>query len=265
VPAPAPAAPVLARLHGAFTDIEEDALAPDGLPFDAAPLRDALGTRLRTALALELALQKPGEKLDTEAVNALLADVDGVLDRLRALEGLELQGAVLERVQLHRDQLVKDAVRLSEVATARGGPPAPGPAAPAVTRKKAAAAATAGKVVMLSAKEEAAEGARKRKQGLMVGATVALMLLTGGLQVYQRAAARRDVPTVPGAPEGVAVNTDARGGLVVRLRGNTDAKGAADAWAAGYVARGYRKLDLGSGAFYLSPPSTPAAAQGSPQ
>jgi hypothetical protein len=244
---PAEAVESLTRLRSTFSDIELDTLAGGELPFDAATFRDALGLRLRLTLALAHLERAPGTA-ESNALNALLAEVDAVLDRLRASE-TGVAPAVLERLQLTREALVQQAVLLSEV-----GVPAHVPAAtPAAPRK--AAAAAGGKLVAYSAEDVLQQRKRSLKQRAILGVTLGLVLAGVGLHVQRTRAEFKAPPTVAGAPTGLSVRQDSRGGLMVRNLERGALSEAAQRWAATYEQRGFRRRALGPEAFYLEPPS----------
>ena len=243
---PAEAAEIVRRVRSTFTDIEEDTLAGGELPFDAAPFRDALCLRLRLALALTHLERAPGTA-DGNALNALLAEVDGVLDRLRAGEA-GVAPAVLERLHLTRDVLVQEAVQLSEV-----GVPARAPAATPAARRPAPTS-TGGRMVAYSAEEVRQERKRSLKQRALLGVTLLLVLAGGGLYVQRSRAEFKAPPTVPGAPAGLSVRQDSRGGLMVRSIAQGPLSEEVQRWASTYERRGFRRRALGDSVFYLEPP-----------
>ena len=249
VPAPAALAPLLAQVRATFSDIEEDTLSGGDLPFDAVCFRDALALRLRLAAALA----RPGP---AEAVNVLLAEVDVALDRLRAAEPAGLP-AVLERLHLTRDALVQDAVTLSECTTSggRAGPPADAPPQP--LRREPAAPAT-GRVVAYSEQDLQRERVRGRRRNVQLALVLVLVLGSVGLFVRRASLESTPPPTVQGAPAGLSVREDSRGGLLVRSLQPGRLTPEALEWVSTYERRGYVRRALGADAFYLQPP--PATA-----
>lgn len=258
VPVPQQAAAAVQRVRGAFSDIEEDALEADGLPFDVTPFRNALGTQLQLALALEHTAQAAG-KVDTNALNQLLAQVDVVLEGLRLLDEGQLQPVVVERVHLTRDALVRDAVSLSGVNS-------PNPAEPARFSGARKAGEGVGKLVLMSAEDVAADTARSKRQRLLVAAVVMVLLAGAGLHVWNaRTTPPLPLPTVPGAPAGITVREAPGGRLTVQTLDGAAPGPEVQQWMQGYVARGYELRPLGQSLFVLQPaPTQPPAREVSP-
>jgi len=114
---------------------EREALEGGTLPVDAAVVRRAAVLRFRVALALQ-AVPQAGELADADAVQALLAEIDGVLAELKALEE-GAPPAAQPGLDAIRSGLVSEAIDLTE-AVQRLGPalaaPPPEVVAPSAAR-----------------------------------------------------------------------------------------------------------------------------------
>jgi hypothetical protein len=100
-------------LLGQLSEIESLALYGRPSPVDLTPLRNAILTRWRLAVALELR-PPPGTAIDGGALEALLTEVDAVLANIQAsADGNE---AVSAAIAATRGALARDAVALSEIA-----------------------------------------------------------------------------------------------------------------------------------------------------
>ncbi|MBF5042256.1 hypothetical protein FGE12_07590 [Aggregicoccus sp. 17bor-14] len=254
VAAPAAAATVVRQLRSALTAIDEDALRGDALSFDPAPLRAALGTQLRLALALEHTARAGVP--EPEALNVLLAQVDGALDPLRGYEG-KATPEVLARVSAVRDALVRDAVALSEVRV-KGVPAAQPAAQPAgfASKSNAAAAQGAGKVVLFSR----ADGARQRKQKVALAVLGAVLITGAGLQLWEmRGSGAPPYQSVPGAPAGLGLLQTEGARRIVRTQDGRAPSPELRAWLHAQEQQGLRVVPMSPSTFLLEPAPVGAA------
>ncbi len=258
-PVPAAAAAVFGRVQGALSAFDQEVLRSETLPFEPAPLRAALGTQLRLALALEHTARTGAPEAD--ALNVLLAEVDAVLDGLRGYEAQALP-ALLERVPALRDALVRDAVALSEVR-AKGAPATP-VAAPAATLSSKAAAKATGKVVLHSATEAAAAGTRQRKQRVLL-AVLGLTVLGGaGYHLHAARTQFTAYPPVAGAPAGLGLLQSDGARRLVRTQDGQPLTAEQRAWLQQQEQQGLRVVKLSATTFLLEPAPASARAAAAP-
>lgn len=171
--APVPTiAGVAARVAGALSDLEKVSLARAPLEIDTAPVRRAAAMRVRVGVAIATA-PPAGATADSDAVAALLAEIDELLFEVNALAASAppLLVAALGRC---RSVLVKEAIDFSEVAHHYERPDLePGPAYAMRRARPARASPTA------------AQGAGRRKRALWVGVAVAAAAAAAlALQAY---------------------------------------------------------------------------------
>lgn len=286
LPPPDAAAQVCARVQAGFSDIEEDALQAEGLPFDAGAFREALGTRLQLAFALEHAAHA-AEAVDRPALDMLLGQTDGALVALRAYEGQQVQPAVLARIHATRDVLVRDAVKLSQLLVPEGAAPEPAATPSAASDHKPsgkhsrAAAGISPPERRDSSKphpaepprahspEKARSSSQTRRLTLRerCAVTAATLVVVAGIAFHLAGAQtpRPPPPTVPGAPEGVMVVQDPRGGMLVRTLDGKIASPEVVRWVQGYEAQGFEVRLLGPGTYALKRRRAPADIASSPQ
>ncbi|HTN53352.1 MAG TPA: hypothetical protein VML50_13180 [Anaeromyxobacter sp.] len=196
----APLGAVAGQVVDGLSELELAVLQGAEQPVDTAPVRRAAVTRLRVAAALA-ALPAPGSPVDGQAVQALLAAIDGLLAEVNVLFGgapPELQPG-LEAV---RNALVKEAIDFSEAAQRVGTPAAP-VAAP--VRREAQA-----RVVSIDAIPEAEPDRRGRRLAVVTAIAVALALGFHGYGWWQRTHVSR-TPVVPGLPPGLVGSPPAPG------------------------------------------------------
>lgn len=193
---------------------ERDAIAGASLPVDASAVHRAAVLRFRVALGLATAPQQPGEGADGAAVQALLAEIDGVLAELKALEegAPEAARAGLDAI---RSGLVSEAIDLTEavqrLAPARVPEAAPAPVARKPAEKKGERAPNAELAQFDGLKSQ--RSARTKLLGVMVVAALA----AAGYHLKERLTAKAPAerPTMAGAPSGSVAPTNSRSGTRV--------------------------------------------------
>ena len=104
--------PVTERLVAVLTTAEKAAALGQKLPFDAAPVKRAVGLRWQVAAAIET-LPPLGAKVDQVAVQDILVGIDEVLAELK-VESEDVGPEVLRALEAVRHALVKEAIDLTE-------------------------------------------------------------------------------------------------------------------------------------------------------
>ncbi len=187
---------------------EREALAGAALPVDVAVVRRAVVLRFRVALALQAA-PRPGQPGDAGAVQTLLAEIDGVLAELKALEE-GAPPAVQPGLDAIRSGLVSEAIDLTEAVQRL----APAPVAePEAGVRPPPRKAPERKVEKRAASEF--EGLAQKKgqsRGALITVLVLAALAAAGYHVKERLAPQPVVerPTMAGAPAGAIAPTNNR-------------------------------------------------------
>ncbi len=242
------------KLLEKLTQPEREALLVDG---QADALREALVARWRLAAARDLLLTAGG-KVDSEALNALLAEVDHSLETLRAATPSTPElGLAIDRTW---ETLTQEAVDFSSDVKAASNQPEPPAPAPVAHHKPAAT----GKVSFDTESQEQASR-RKKVQLLQISALAVVMLAVGA---YHFTSMPRSQPSnQTGAPNNTLITTDAKTGTqVVRSTLVGPASPELRAWLEQQKAKGLEVKELDPGTWLLSPaPKAPATADtGSP-
>jgi len=202
-----PLADAAARAAQKLSQPEREAVAGGRLAVDAAVVRRAAVLRFRVALALE-AVPRPGERGDAGAVQALLAEIDGVLAELKALE----EGAppvVQPGLDAIRSGLVSEAIDLTEAVQRLA--PAPVPEREATARLPPRKPAEKS-VEKRTASEFEGLAERRTSRGPLIGMLVVAALAAIGYHLKERLLPRPVVerPTMAGAPAGAIAPTNNR-------------------------------------------------------
>jgi hypothetical protein len=104
--------PVTEAVVGSLSTAEKAAALGQKLPFDAAPVRRAVGLRWQVAAALD-SLPPTGSPVDQQAVQGILLGIDEVLGALKE-QGDDAGPESLRAVEAVRHALVKEAIDLTE-------------------------------------------------------------------------------------------------------------------------------------------------------
>ncbi len=190
----------VAGILGGLSPFEKAVLADEPQPVDSEPIRRAVVTRVRVAVALATAPQGPGgSPVDAAAVSALLSDIDALLAEVNALVA-SAPAAVQPSLEQVRNALVKEAIDFSEVAHRAVPPELAAEVRPSVQVRKAVQT----RVVSVASKAEQqleAEQARRNRGLYLVLSIVAIGAAVYGYSWYRGAG--RDRPS--GAPADVFV------------------------------------------------------------
>lgn len=180
-----------------MSELERQVVGGAAQPFDTQPIYRAAVLRLRVAAAVAAAPEPPA-RVDDEAVQRLLAELDAVLSLVNPLA----QGAPPEHqpaLEAVRNALVREAVDFSEVThrITAGGPPPP----PEATLRSAPRAPAQARVLSVQAGEAEATPAERRRLGPLITLVVLLLAIAGvlGWQQLSRPP-QRPPPTFQGAP-----------------------------------------------------------------
>lgn len=241
------------KLQEKLTLPEREALQDDGL---ADCLRDAVAVRWRLAAAHDLLLSAGG-KVDEVALNALLAEVDGVLEALRAANPASPDLALA--IDRTWETLTQEAVDFSsnvKAASNQEAPPAPVHAAP----KKHAAT---GKVTFQPDVPAEQQG-QGRSQKLMYAALAVVVLAVGAYHGANmtRNNQRQQQSSYPGAPPStVIIPHQTNGSLMMQSTRMGALTPEQQAWLKQQEANGMQVKSLGQGSYLLTPASnTPVTA-----
>jgi len=206
---PGPLAEAAAGAAEKLSQPERDAVAGRPLPVDAAVIQRAAVLRFRVALALHTA-PRPGGAGDAGAVQALLAEIDGVLAELKVLEE-GAPPAAQPGLDTIRSGLVSEAIDLTEAVQRL----APAPPPQTETAPKPAARRPAEKKAVESRAAEF-EGLKQRQGGrnAMLALLVLSALAAAGYHLMERFGPRpvAERPTMPGAPANAVAPANDRGG-----------------------------------------------------
>ncbi|QRO01771.1 hypothetical protein JRI60_23470 [Archangium violaceum] len=229
------------KLLEKLTQPEREALLVDG---QADALREALVARWRLAAARDLLLTAGG-KVDAEALNALLAEVDHSLETLRAANPATPElGLAIDRTW---ETLTQEAVDFSsDVKAASNQPAAPAPAPVAHHRP-----AATGKMSFDTENPEQA-GRRKKVQLLQIAALVVVALAVGAYHLSSTPSSKPS--NHAGAPNNTLITTDAKTGTqVVRSTLVGPASPELRAWLDQQKAKGLEVKELDPGTWLIGP------------
>ena len=196
----APLAAVTRDAVKGMSELERQVVGGAELPFDGQPIYKAAVLRLRVAAALATVPTEQA-RVDDAAVQALLAELDGVLALVNplAMAAPPEHQPALEAV---RNALVREAVDFSEAAhrvSAGGAPPER-----ASTRPVARSQAPVSRVLSLQAGEEEEPRVERRRRA-PVAVLILLVLAIAGVLVWQEVA--RPPVKAPPSFDGAPANT----------------------------------------------------------
>jgi len=205
--------PVTEKLVASLSTAEKGAALGQKLPFDAVPVRRAVGLRWQVAAALDT-LPSQGAQVDQEAVQAILGGIDEVLADLKTLSD-DASPEALRAIETVRHALVKEAIDLTE-ALQKVAPPE---MVEEITRsrrvKKGAAPVT--RMVYTSADPE--REPRQVPWGLIVVLVVAVAAGAAyhGYRYVNRP--KQAAPMISGAPSGTVGTVTPQGKVIVAPAG----------------------------------------------
>jgi hypothetical protein len=243
------------RLQEKLTLPEREALMDEGL---ADSLRDAVAVRWRLAAAQDLLLTAGG-RVDQVALQALLAEVDGVLGALRAATPASPDmGLAIDRTW---ETLTQEAVDFSSNVKAASSQPAAAPAVHAAPKKPAAT----GKVTFQAPEPEQQKNSKGTNKALFIGLglTLALAGAYHGANLGQNAQVTPPAYVYPGAPSDLIVITNASdNSLVVRSTRLGPPTPQQEAWLKQQEASGMQLKSQGEGSWLLVPAAKAPATAG---
>lgn len=244
------------RLQEKLTLPEREALMDEGL---ADSLREAVAVRWRLAAAQDLLLTAGG-RVDQVALQALLGEVDRVLEALRAANPASPDmGLAIDRTW---ETLTQEAVDFSSNVKAASGQAAAAPAPVHAAPKKPAAT---GKVTFQTAEPDQQKGQKGTPKSLLIGLALAVALVGGyhGYNLSQDGRPQDSVPSYPGAPPDTVVMADpANGSLLVRSMRLGPPTAEQQAWLKQQEARGMQVKPDGPGTWLLIPAAKAPATAG---
>ena len=229
-----------------LSELERAVLAGEPQPIDAAPIRKAAVMRLRVAEALASAPPQ-GSTVDSAALSAIMGEIDGLLAEVAALLGGAPAG-LAPALEAIRNSLVREAIDFSEAAQrAAATNPAAAPQPTAPSRR----AAQARLIETHSAHELPPE---PRRLGAWIALTLVL-LLVGGYHVrrYLERPPPADVPTLPGAPEGLRLVEQAGRKTLVARPGKKIDPGQLEKFRAQEELKGNEVREVAPGVFVIHP------------
>ena len=250
------------RLQEKFTLPEREVLMDEGL---ADSLRNAVAVRWRLAAAQDLLLTAGG-RVDQVALEALLAEVDGTLEALRAATPASPDmGLAIDRTW---ETLTQEAVDFaSNVKAAASGQPLAAPAPAHGAPKKPAAT---GKVTFQPDEAEQKKAPKGPNKSLFIGLGVAVALAGAyhGVNLGQEPQPLPPAYTYPGAPPDTVILSNASdGSLLMRSTRIGPLTPEQQAWIKQQEARGMQMKPQGSGSYLLVPAAkapAPATAGNTP-
>lgn len=215
---PGPQREAADAVAASLSGLERGALQGAEVPVEADLVRSASVLRLRVALALA-SVPAAGSPVDDGAVQALLAELDGALGRLKAAaEGCPAD--TLPGLEALRTALVREAIDLTE-AVQRVGPAAAAQAAPAAA--PVAVARPAPRKAVRPADADFVVQVAEESSGRKVLWTLLVLVLLAGVAFHVHRYLTRPVPpsiTVSGAPAGSVATRASPGKPVVVVKPN---------------------------------------------
>jgi hypothetical protein len=196
----------------ALSDGERAALAGEpGAAVDGALVRKVLVMRVRVGSALA-SIPAPGGAVDSASVQALLAEIDGLLAQVNALLPDAAPGAQ-EALNRIRHALVREAIDFSEAATKVATGTAVASREQGTTPAHHAPRA---RVLSVARAESAPRPPRQgRLLWIALGACVVAALGYHGRQYQQRQQAVASIRSYPGAPDGMMLAVSQANGTAV--------------------------------------------------
>jgi hypothetical protein len=239
------------RTLDAISDLERTVLAGEPQPFDAAPIRRAAAMRLRVAEALASA-PPAGCPVDAAALSSILGEIDALLAEVAPLlaNASEELAPALETI---RNTLVSEAIDFSEAAQRASTGKAEAPPAAPVQRR-----ATAARIIENYA--EASRAPEPRRIWPRVWLAVAFLAVGGyHLRNYLARPMPVEIPTVPGAPEGLRLIQHGNQRTLIALPGRKVDPQQMESFRAQQALKGVEVRELAPGLYALVPAAAPAA------
>jgi hypothetical protein len=211
-----PLRPVTEKVVAALSTAEKAAALGQKLPFDAAPVRRAVGLRWQVAAAIDT-LPPVGAPIDQASVQAILVGIDEVLAELK-VEADDAAPEALRAVEAVRHELVREAIDLTEALQQV----APAELVEEITTSRKARRSDVVPITrMVKPAREIAEPRRQVPWGLVV-----LLVLTvlGGAAYHGYRFVNRPKPLPPpvaGAPAGTVGSVTPKGKLVLAPPGTS--------------------------------------------
>jgi len=205
---------VTEKVVAALSTAEKAAVQGHKLPFDPAPVRQAVGIRWQVAAAID-ALPPLGTPIDQGAVQAILGGIDDVLSALKE-QSDDAGPEALRAIETVRHTLVKEAIDLTE-ALQQVAPPEL--VEEITTSRKARRAGAAPVTRMVTNTSQADAGPSQVPWGLVV---VLVLAVVGAAAYHGYRYVNRATPfasPITGAPSGTVGTVTPQGKVIVMPAG----------------------------------------------
>ncbi|HET8724272.1 MAG TPA: hypothetical protein VFM53_08685 [Anaeromyxobacteraceae bacterium] len=240
--------PVTEAVVASLSTAEKAAALGQNLPFDAAPVRRAVGLRWQVASALD-SLPPTGSPVDQHAVQAILLGIDEVLAALKE-QGDDAGPESLRAVESVRHALVKEAIDLTEALQGIAGAEV---VEEITTSRKARRGETAPVTRMVTPPRPVAEERRSAPWGLVA---VLVLAVAGAAAYHGWRYVNRPGPAaspIAGAPAGSLGSVAPRGKVVVLPPGTAADPREIERFKELERAKGNDVREIAPGKFIVSP------------
>ncbi|HQR29467.1 MAG TPA: hypothetical protein PLL32_03590, partial [Anaeromyxobacteraceae bacterium] len=240
--------PVTESVVASLSTAEKAAALGQNLPFDAAPVRRAVGLRWQVAAALA-SLPPSGSPVDQQAVQSILLGIDEVLAALKE-QSDDAGPESLRAVESVRHALVKEAIDLTEALQGVAGAEA---VEEITTSRKARRAETAPATRMVAPSRPVADERRAAPWGLVA---VLVLALAGAAAYHGWRYVNRPAPAsspVAGAPAGSLGSVAPKGKVVVLPPGTAADPRDVERFKELERAKGNDVREVAPGKFIVSP------------
>jgi hypothetical protein len=250
---------VTEKVVAALSTAEKAAAQGHKLPFDPAPVRQAVGLRWQVAAAID-ALPPVGAPIDQGAVQAILGGIDDVLSALKE-QSDDAGPEALRAIETVRHTLVKEAIDLTE-ALQQVAPPEM--VEEITTSRKARRTGAAPVTRMVTNTSQADAGPSQVPWGFVVLLVLVLVAAAAyhGYGYVNRA--RPAASTIAGAPSGTVGTVTPRGKVVVAPAGVTLNPVEVENFKNLEKAKGNEVREISPGTFIVSPKRAPSDAAAGP-
>ncbi len=249
--------PVTERLVASLSTAEKAAAVGQKLPFDAAPVRRAIGLRWQVAAAIDT-LPALGAQIDQIAVQDILVGIDDVLAEMK-IESEDVAPEVLRALEGIRHALVKEAIDLTEALQQV----APADVVEEITTSRKArrtVAAPVTRVVRAQAEPE------REPSHVPWGMVALLALAVIGAAAYHgyRYVNRPNttIPSVAGAPAGTVGAVTPKGKIVVAPSGAAVDPQEIERFKNLEKAKGNQIREVAPGTFVVTPAGSQQQGEG---
>ena len=247
--------PTTERVVAGLSTAERAAALGQKLPFDAAPVRRAVGLRWQVAAALDT-LPPQGAPVDQPAIQAILGGIDEVLGTLKDLSD-DAAPEALRALETVRHALVKEAIDLTEalqsVASAE--------VVEEITTSRKARRAAATPVARVTVMAPAAAPERRSTPWGLVALLVLAVAGAAAYHGYRYVALSRPVPPpVTGAPLGSVGASAGKAKVVVTPAGQAVDRREVETFRNLERAKGNEVQEISPGTFVVRP-AQPAPKQ----